>query len=86
MFYVYVLKCPKAATVYIGFSADLRQRIKKHASHPMHRGWKLAYYEAYLDEKDARERERRLKHHGAALGHLKARIQNSLAQALERAG
>ena len=64
MFYVYVLKCPKAATVYIGFSADLRQRIKQHASHPMHRGWKLAYYEAYLDEKDARERERRLKHHG----------------------
>ena len=85
MFYVYVLKSPSADTVYIGFSSDLRQRIKDHGTHPMHRGWKLVYYEAYLDEKDARERERMLKHYGASLGHLKARIGNSL-EALERAG
>ncbi len=41
------------------------------------------YYEAYLAEKDARERERMLKHYGASLGHLKARIRNSMGRALE---
>ena len=86
MFYVYVLKSPAAETVYIGFSANLRQRIEQHKSHPMHKGWRLVYYEAYLDEKDARDRERKLKHHGASIGHLKARIRNSLTRALERAG
>ena len=85
MFYVYVLKSPVADTVYIRFSADLRQRIKEHQQ-KLHPGWKLVYYEAYLDERDARLRERKLKQYGASLGHLKARIKNSLDQAIERAG
>ena len=85
MFYVYVLKSPVADTVYIGFSADLRQRIKQHQLRE-HPGWKLVYYEAYLGERDARLRERKLKQYGASLGHLKARIKNSLDQAIERAG
>ncbi len=82
MFYCYVLKDPKSDFIYIGFSTDLRQRVKRHqdVEHP---GWKLVYYEAYLAEADARERERRLKHYGASLGHLKVRIRNSLDRALE---
>ena len=82
MFYCYVLKDPKSDFIYIGFSTDLRQRYKCHqeVEHP---GWKLVYYEAYLDEADARERERMLKHYGASLGHLKARIWNSLGRTLE---
>ena len=85
MFYCYVLKDPKSEFIYIGFSSDLKQRIKCHqeSEHP---GWKLAYYEAYLNEQDAREGERMLKHYGASLGYLKARIKNSLGGALERAG
>ena len=42
-----------------------------------HAGWKLVYYEAYLNEQDARDRERMLKHYGAARGHLKKRITRS---------
>ena len=86
MFYVYVVKSPLAETVYIGFSANLKQRIGEHMDMPGHQGWKLVYYEAYLDESDARTRERKLKQYGASWGHLKSRIQQSLAQALERAG
>ena len=85
MFYVYVLKDPNRDFIYIGFSTDLKQRVKQHQDFE-HPKWKLVYYEAYLDQKDARERERMLKHYGASLGHLKARIRNSLDQALERAG
>ena len=82
MFYCYVLKDPKSDFIYIGFSTDLKKRVKRHqeVEHP---GWKLLYYEAYLDEKHARERERMLKYYGASLGHLKARIRNSLGRALE---
>jgi len=38
------------------------------------------YYEAYLSEKDARERERKLKKYGSALGHLKKRSSNALME------
>ena len=85
MFYVYVLKSPNSGSIYIGYSADLKQRIQQHrgSEHP---GWVLVYYEAYLSEHDARERERMLKQYGASLGHLKARIRQSLVLAVERAG
>ena len=86
MYYVYALKNPKNEAIYIGFSADLRQRFRQQQANE-HRGWELAYYEAYRDESEARLRERKLKQYGAALGHLKARIRKSLgSQALERAG
>ncbi len=71
--------------IYVGFSTDLKQRIKRHQDYE-HPGWTLVYYEAYLAEADARQRERKLKAYGASLGHLKARIRNSLDRALERAG
>ena len=83
MNYVYVLKNPKSKAIYIGFSTDLRQRIKQHQTGE-HRGWELVYYEGYRDESEARLRERKLKQYGAALGHLKTRIRRSLgSQALE---
>ena len=49
-----------------------------------HAGWELVYYEAYLNEQDARDRERMLKHYGAARGRLKRRIARSTG--LESAG
>ena len=49
-----------------------------------HAGWKLVYYEAYLNEQDARDREQMLKNYGAARGHLKQRIARSMG--LESAG
>ena len=48
MYYVYILKHPTKERIYIGFSTDLRSRLKRHPSeHPV---WRLAYYEAYASE------------------------------------
>ena len=85
MYYVYVLANPKNGAVYYGFSSNLRNRVKQHQTKE-HVGWILAYYEAYLDESDARKRERKLKQYGAGRSHLKKRIESSLARALESAG
>jgi putative endonuclease len=75
MCYVYLLQSPKADDIYIGFTSDLRRRICEHQSgHP---DWKLVYYEAYASEKDARLRERRLKHHGSGKVELKKQLQYS---------
>ena len=84
MFYVYVLKNPKTGALYYGFSSDLKQRFAKHQEMRKHAGWELVYYEAYLNEQDARDRERMLKHYGAARGHLKRHIARSTG--LESAG
>jgi prepilin-type N-terminal cleavage/methylation domain-containing protein len=46
----------------------------------------LVYYEAYQSEKDAREREMRIKHHGNAIKQLKKRIQRSLQNVKNGAG
>ena len=76
MYYVYILQSPKADDIYIGFSTDLRARMRKHRSE--HRVWRLIYYEAYASEKDARRREKRLKQHGSGKVELKKRLQHSL--------
>ena len=84
MFYVYVLENPKTGALYYGFTSNLKQRFAKHQEMPKHAGWNLVYYEAYLNEQDARDRERMLKKYGAARGHLKKRIARSTG--LESAG
>ena len=76
MYYVYMLQSPKADDVYIGFTPDLRRRLREHRSE--HRNWRLIYYEAYASEKGARLRERRLKHHGSGKAELKKRLINWL--------
>ena len=76
MYYVYILKHPNEDRIYIGFSADLRNRIEEHRT--LHPKWRLSYYEAYASEVDARERERRLKDYGNVKQLLKKRIIRSL--------
>jgi putative endonuclease len=78
MYYIYLLQSPKADDIYIGFTPDLRRRMREHGSE--HPDWKLVYYEAYASEKDARLRERRLKHHGSGKVELKKRLQRSFQQ------
>lgn len=75
MFYVYVLHSESDAGLYIGFSADLRRRLHQHqtglAPATVYRGpWGLIYYEAYVEEADARGREEFLKS-GAGRTYLK---------------
>jgi len=66
MFYVYTLKSDSDNELYFGYTTDLKKRLKEHnqgvnASTKRYGSWKLIYYEACLNEKDARRRERYLK-------------------------
>jgi putative endonuclease len=66
MFYTYLLQSTQNNTLYTGYTADLKNRIREHnqglnQSTRPHRPWKLIYYEACLNEQDAKRRERYLK-------------------------
>ncbi len=66
MFYVYILKSKDNGKVYTGFTHNLKARIRQHFAgdvHTTHRmgELELVFYEAFVNEKDAREREGYLK-------------------------
>lgn len=81
MFYVYLLK-NNDGKIYYGSTKDLKRRFEEHNSNKSFSTkrhlWKLVYYEAYLNESDARIREKQLKYHGQALVQLKRRIKSSI--------
>ena len=81
MYYVYVLK-NETSELYYGYTNDLRNRLKKHnkgkSFSTKGHEWRLVYYEAYLSEEDARNREKQLKQYGQALAQLKRRIKKSM--------
>jgi putative endonuclease len=83
MYYVYILKSLKDKKLYIGSTNDLRKRIREHnegrvESTKNRRPMTLPYYEAYKSEKDAREREKQLKHFGKSYSQLKRKIKDSI--------
>ena len=89
MFYVYVLKSLKDNKLYIGYTNDLKRRFKEHndgenVSTKSRRPFVLIYYEAYLSQKDAREREKKLKHFQNSYKFLKDRIKHSLSENHEK--
>jgi len=66
MFYNYILQSENKGGLYIGYTSDLRKRLKEHnqglnKSTKPYAPWKLIYYEACLNEKDAKRREGYLK-------------------------
>ena len=66
MFYVYILLSLKDGKLYIGFTSDLKRRLKEHKtggskSTKCRLPFKLLYYEAHSSEKDARRREKYFK-------------------------
>ena len=73
MYYVYLLKNQKTQKTYIGYTNNLKRRIKEHQNKKP----ELIYYEAYKNELDAKEREKKLKQRGRATRFLKNRIKNS---------
>lgn len=82
MFYVYVLKSKKDGNLYTGSTNNLKDRVKRHnagleKSTKNRRPFKLIYYEACLNNKDARRREAYLK---TAWGkrYIKNRLKNYL--------
>lgn len=76
MYYVYIIRNRIRKEIYIGYTDDLKRRFKEHKE----KDPEIVYYEAYRSEKDARNRERKLKQRGQAIRHLKARLKNSLEE------
>ena len=78
MFYTYVLLSRKDKRLYVGWSEDLKRRIKEHNNGQVQatkgrRPLKLVYYEACLIESLAIRRERYFKT-GSGRAFLKKRI------------
>ncbi len=82
MFYTYVLKSKKDGKLYTGYTKDLRKRFLEHnegkSLYTKSRGpFAIIYYEACLDEGDARAREEYLKS-GRGKRYLKDRLKRFL--------
>ena len=82
MFYVYVLRSLSDSGFYIGFSTNLRARLRQHQNGESlatkSRGpWKLIYYEAYTEREDAEGREKFLKS-GAGRRFLRTQLRHYL--------
>ena len=83
MYIVYVLEHSETSELYVGYTTDLKRRIREHNA----RGkkfttrksgqWIVIYAEAYRGESDAREREGKLKIHCSAMHSLLKRLAKS---------
>ena len=83
MYYTYILQSAKSDYWYTGSTKDLRKRFNQHnsgkSSYTKARGpYKLIYYEACLNEQDARSRELYLKS-GMGKRYLKNRLKRFLS-------
>ena len=64
MYYSYCLQSLKNGKLYIGSTSDLKKRFKYHNKGlggdftSKNKPWKLIYYEAFLEKKDAQSAER----------------------------
>jgi len=79
MYFVYVLQSVEEPdNHYTGYTSDLKKRIASHnageSRYTRGRRWRLVYYEAYVSEAIARDRERKLKHDGRVKRFLMERI------------
>jgi len=66
MYYNYILKSKKNGQMYTGYTTDLQKRFNEHnagkSTYTKYRGpYELIFYEACLDEEDAKAREKYLK-------------------------
>jgi len=82
-FYIYVLQSEKDKSIYIGYSNDLKRRFEEHnkglcPSTKNKAPFRIAAYEAYSSETDARTRERRLKQFKNAYRELLKRIDSCI--------
>lgn len=82
MVYTYILQSKKSGNFYTGYTSDLRKRLREHnegkSGYTRGRGpYNLIYYEACLNEGDARFRELYLKT-GRGKRYLRARLKRFL--------
>jgi len=80
-YFVYLLENRNDRSWYIGFTSDIKERIKQHQSGrgcittKKKPGWKLIYFECYINRMDAIGRERFLKS-GSGRKYLKKQLKN----------
>ena len=80
MFYVYILHSAKDGGLYIGYTTDLKRRLAEHqkglSKSTKSRGpFRLIHYEAFLENADARAREKYLKS-GYGRQQLRSQLKN----------
>ena len=81
-YYIYCLESERYDELYFGYTKDLKRRLIEHNqglnfSTKRYVPWKLIYYEACRNEKDAKRREKYLKtNQGRRM--MKARIKEYL--------
>lgn len=83
MFYVYILQSKKDSKWYTGSTNDLRKRFKQHAEGKSfatknRSPFEIIYYEACINEQDARSRETYLKS-GPGKRYLRNRLKRFLS-------
>ena len=71
MYYVYLLVNKNNNRKYIGYTSDLKRRLKEHQRNG---AWVLIYYEAYPLEDMAIDRERSIKRSGSIRKFLYKRL------------
>ena len=81
MFYTYVIRSKKDDNWYTGSTNNIRKRLKEHndnkvSSTKSRTPFELIYYEACMNEQDARAREKYLKS-GMGKRYLKNRLKRS---------
>lgn len=92
MYYFYIIQSiKKPDAIYSGSTNNLKKRIGEHnqgnvVSTRRYLPWRIVYYEAYVSEADAREREQKLKRHGKGNDELKKRIKRSLSVSIKGEG
>ncbi len=83
MYYVYLIVNEKKQK-YVGYTNNLERRLNEHNNNEnqstKNHEWQLAYYEAYKSERDARERESKLKQRGSSKQKLYDRIVESIKE------
>ena len=87
MHYLYILKSLKDCKLYIGYTNSIINRIKTHndgkvTSTKSRRPLVVVYCEIYRTEKEAREREYKLKQFGRVYSQLVIRIRGSIDSAV----
>lgn len=83
-FYVYILFSFKDHRLYVGYTENLKERVKKHILGDVRatkdrRPLKLIHYEVFSDKRDAKAREVFLKS-GFGRSQLKEALQNLLKE------
>jgi putative endonuclease len=83
MYYTYILKSKNKGRMYTGYTNNLRKRFKEHNEGKSYytnrdKPYLLIYYEACLNEDDARSREKYLKS-GMGKRYIKNRLKRFLS-------